>query len=62
MTGAAVRYDNPMPELALSPSQGSMNSATEQYEDVPERSRSKREGKGGIIDASAQVGESVGLK
>jgi hypothetical protein len=27
----AGRYDNPMPELILSPSQGSMNSATAEY-------------------------------
>jgi hypothetical protein len=28
-TWLADRYDNPMPELALSPSQGSMNAATD---------------------------------
>jgi hypothetical protein len=31
-TWLAGRYDNPMPELALSPSKGPMNSATEIYE------------------------------
>ncbi len=31
----ACRYDNPMPELALSPSQGSMNSATARHKTLP---------------------------
>jgi hypothetical protein len=44
LNGLAGRYDNPMPESTLSPSQGSMNSATDVIDLVTNGSHDQRLG------------------